>query len=215
MQTRNALDIALQLYRQPALARNVRRESLPPRVLSVIKIAAGSEEEIVLPADHKPEDMQEIKEAAIFFLQNCLFQSGGDSYRVLGVDHDASAEQMLAHKRWLLKWLHPDRNRNTWEAAYLQRVLTAWQVITGSSTIPEYMPPSEGIKHGSHKRSPRYHRYKFSRYDMAPFKLARILRKGAIIFGLSFVMFFAFRQSNSSALTNVIKFLAPPEQEQW
>ena len=91
MQTRNALDIALQVYRQPALVRQVRSSSLPPRVLSVIKIAAGSDEDLLLPAAHVPEKTQEIRDAAIFFLQNCLFQSGGDSYRVLGVEPGATA----------------------------------------------------------------------------------------------------------------------------
>ena len=216
MQTRNALDIALQLYRQPALARKVRRESLPPRVLSVIKIAAGSEEEIEQPAEHTPEEIREIREAAVFFLQNCLFQSGGDSYRVLGVERDASSEQMLAHKRWLLKWLHPDRNRNAWEAAYLQRVLAAWQAITGGETAQESTAPAEGLRRGHRKNSSRYQRYRFSHSDAAPFRPRRVFRKKtALIFGLSFAVFLAFHQSIGSALSSVIGFLAPLGQQQW
>ena len=210
MLERNALDIALELYRQPTLARKVRREGLPPRVLSVIKIAAGSEEELEMPAGHSSEETREIREAAIFFLQNCLFQSGGDNYRVLGVEHDATIEQMRLHKRWLLKWLHPDLNGNKWEAAYLQRVLAAWQEITGSLPIPESTASLEGLKHGPRRSPPRYYRFRFSNYDAAPFMLRRILRKCAIIFALAFVVLLVFRQSHGTALANFFQNLIYP-----
>jgi hypothetical protein len=215
MQTRNALDIALQLYRQPALAQKVRRDGLPPRVLSVIKIAAGSEEEIETPFEHTPEELQEIREAAIFFLQNCLFQSGGDSYRVLGVRPDAAVSEMLVHKRWLLKWLHPDVNRNKWEAVYLQRVLTAWEEIAGSASTRETAPPSEGLMQAPRKRAWRYRRHRFASHHTKPFRRGRFFRQGSIVFGLSFVVFLAFRQPVGFALTNMIHFLGPLGQKQW
>lgn len=215
MQTRNALDIALQLYRQPALAHKVRRDSLPPRMLSVIKIAAGSEEEIETPSEHTPEELQEMREAAIFFLQNCLFQSGDDSYRVLGVRPDAAIGEMLAHKRWLLKWLHPDVNRNKWEAAYLQRVLTAWDEITGGTSTRETAPPSEGLMQAPRKRAWRYRRHRFASHNTLQFWRGRFFRQGAIVLGLSFVVFLAFRQPGGFALTNMIHFLGPLGQKQW
>jgi hypothetical protein len=215
MQTRNALDIALQLYRQPALAHKVRRDGLPPRVLSVIKIAAGSEEEIETPSEHTPEELQEMREATIFFLQNCLFQSGGDSHRVLGVRPDAAIGEILAHKRWLLKWLHPDVNRNKWEAAYLQRVLTAWEEITGSTSTRETAPPSEGLMQASRKRVWRYRRHRFASHNTLSFWRGRFFRQGAIVLGLSFVVFLAFRQPGDVALTNMIHFLGPLGQKRW
>jgi hypothetical protein len=215
MQTRNALDIALQLYRQPALAHKVRRDGLPSRVLSVIKIAAGSEEEIETPFEHTPEELQEIREAAIFFLQNCLFQSGDNSYRVLGVRPDAAISEMLVHKRWLLKWLHPDVNRNKWEAVYLQRVLTAWEEVTRSVSTRETAPPSEGLMQAPRKRAWRYRRHRFASHNTMPLRHGRIFRQGAIVLGLSFVVFLAFRQPGGFALTNMIHFLGPLGQKQW
>lgn len=215
MQPRNALDIALQLYRQPALAHKVRRDGLPPRVLSVIKIAAGSEEEIETPSEHTPEELQEMREAAIFFLQNCLFQSGDDSHRVLGVRPDAAIGEMLLHKRWLLKWLHPDVNRNKWESAYLQRVLTAWEEITGGTSTRESSWPSEGLMQASRKRAWRYHRHRYASHNTLPFWRGRFFRQGAIVLGFSFVVFLAFRQPGGFALTNMIHFLGPLGQKQW
>ena len=215
MQTCDALDIALQLYRQPALTHKVRRDGLPPRVLSVIKIAAGSEEEIETPFEHTPEELQEIREAAIFFLQNCLFQSGGDSYRVLGVRPGAAIDEILAHKRWLLKWLHPDLNRNKWEAAYLQRVLTAWEKVTRSASTRETAPPSEGLMQAPRKRAWRHRRHRFASHNTMPLRRGRFLRLGAIVLGLSFAVFLAFRQPGGMALTSMLHFPGSMGQDQW
>jgi hypothetical protein len=32
--------------------------------------------------------------------------------------------------RWLLEWLHPDRNHNSWDAVYAERVLKAWREVS-------------------------------------------------------------------------------------
>ena len=202
MPTLNALDIALKLYRQPALARKVRRNGLPPRMLSVIKIAAGSEEELVMHVDHTPEESREIREAAIFFLHNSLFQFGSDNYRVLGVEQGATVEQMREHKRWLLKWLHPDLNRNKWESNYLHRVLAAWQEIAGGASALEPRPLPDELRQGPRRSPSKYYRHRFPNYNAAPFKLGRIIRKTAIIFVLSFVVFLTLRQFHGGALTN-------------
>ena len=144
MQTRNALDIALQLTGNRRWRTRCAAMACHPGCWR-IEIAAGSEEEIETPAEHTPEETQEIREAAIFFLQNCLFQAGDDSYRVLGVRPDAAVGEIRLHKRWLLKWLHPDVNRNKWEAVYLQRVLTAWNEIAVSASTAGTLPPPEGL----------------------------------------------------------------------
>jgi hypothetical protein len=215
MQTLNALDIALQLYRQPALARKVRRNGLPPRVLSVIKIAAGSEEELAVPVDHTPGEIREIREAAIFFLQNCLFQAGGDSHRVLGVEPGAPVAEIRQHKRWLLKWLHPDLNRNTWEAIYLQRVLAAWNDIACDATTPETPPAPEGLVRGQRRARPRYYRHRSMGHHVVPHEPSRMFRGVVVIFTLSAVLFFAFRQFNGNAFTGLIQLPVLPGYTSW
>ena len=43
--------------------------------------------------------------------------------------------------RWLLQWLHPDRNNNSWDAVYAERVLKAWREVSasdGSAAKPSY-----------------------------------------------------------------------------
>ena len=209
MQTRNALDIALQVYRQPALVRQVRSNSLPPRVLSVIKIAAGSDEDLQLPAVHVPEKTQEIRDAAIFFLQNCLFQSGGGSYRVLGVEPGASVDEIRLHKRWLLKWLHPDLNRNTWEAVYLQRVLAAWQDIGEDPKLAAPPAVSPGFTSDQGQRPPRHYRRRLPRHLKASSEPRHLVRKTAAIVMLSLIGFLAFRLFNGNQVTGMFQLLAP------
>jgi hypothetical protein len=215
MQTLNALDIALQLYRQPALARRVQRNGLPPRVLSLIKIAAGSEEELALPVAHTPGEIREIREAAIFFLQNCLFQAGGDSYRVLGVEHGAPIEEIRRHKRWLLKWLHPDLNRNTWEAAYLQRVLAAWNDIAGDATMPETLPAPEALMRGQRRARPRYYRHRSTGHNAVHFESGCMLRRVVVVFTLSAAVFLAFRQFNGNPFAGLIQLPVLPGYTSW
>jgi hypothetical protein len=68
-----------------------------------------------------------MREAAVFYVQQVLFAPGADSYRVLGVDSDADDDRIKEHYRWLVRWLHPDRNPDAWEAIYADRVNRAWQ----------------------------------------------------------------------------------------
>ena len=71
-------------------------------------------------------------EAARFYLQQALFRPEADSYRVLGIDPGASRATARNHMRWLLEWLHPDRNNNSWDAVYAERVLKAWREVSAS-----------------------------------------------------------------------------------
>ena len=73
-----------------------------------------------------------------------LFRSrpGADCYRVLGIKPAASRATARDHMRWLLEWLHPDRNNNSWDAVYAERVLKAWREVSASkgSTAKPSLP---------------------------------------------------------------------------
>jgi hypothetical protein len=65
-----------------------------------------------------------------------LFRQDADCYRILGIEPTASRATARNHMRWLLEWLHPDRNNNQWDAVYAERVLRAWREVSASqSTI--------------------------------------------------------------------------------
>ncbi|HEY9147029.1 MAG TPA: J domain-containing protein, partial [Thiobacillus sp.] len=124
---RQALDQALAFWRAPALLANARHRPLPDDVLDVVRIAAGDSNAAGQGAEATGADPGELTEAAAFYLQQLLFAPGTDSYRVLGVNPGADDARIKEHYRWLVRWLHPDRNPDEWEALYADRVNRAWQ----------------------------------------------------------------------------------------
>lgn len=122
-----ALELALALLRAPALAAQVRERPLPADVLTLIRIAAGDDATLAKAAAASGEAPQRLVEAALLFLQQALFTDDADSYRLLGVPATASPEILKQHHRWLVRWLHPDRQTDDWQAAYMNHVNQAWQ----------------------------------------------------------------------------------------
>jgi hypothetical protein len=117
-----AINLALDLYRKPARARSLNRRDVPEGMLMLIRIAAAADEEIGALVDDAAIAKQPVKAAAIFYLQQLLMQADGDDFRQLGLRRGATLQDLKDHKRQLLKWLHPDRNKNAWEQVLFQRV---------------------------------------------------------------------------------------------
>ncbi len=122
-----ALLQALALYRAPRSRRPTAEERLPEGILKLLRIVAGEEQASIQSQEACGESREDIREAAAFYIQQVMFAPDSDSYRVLGVDADAGDEQIKEHYRWLTRWLHPDRNRDPWEAVFADRVNQAWQ----------------------------------------------------------------------------------------
>lgn len=120
----SAVDAALAYLRDP-LVHAV--PPLPEDVGPLLRIAAAEPGEIERAARATGEAPARLREAASLFLQCALFVDEDDSYRTLGVRPDASHARLREHHRWLVRWLHPDRNPDSWEATYLYRVNRAWQ----------------------------------------------------------------------------------------
>lgn len=125
MGKRQAIDVALAIYRRPSMVRATQEAPLPEGMLTVIRIAAGVEVEAGIISLERARNAEEAREAAVFFLQQVLFRPYSTNYSLLGLTADANVEQVREHKRWLLKWLHPDRNHNRWESMQFQRVVKA------------------------------------------------------------------------------------------
>lgn len=123
----SAIEQALALLRAPALLPSVRQRPLPEDLPQLFRLAAGDEEALAQIEAATGEARPRLAEAATFYLQQVLFAPGADHYRTLGVAAGASDEQIRQHYRLLLRWLHPDRNRDEWDAVYADRVNRAWQ----------------------------------------------------------------------------------------
>lgn len=135
-----AIEIALEIYRKPAQARTLHRHAVPSGMLNVIKVAAGTDEEIKALVDDKTAGSMPVKEAAVFYLQQVLMNADGDDFRQLGLRRGASLQDVKDHKRWLLKWLHPDRNGSPWEQVLFGRVKAAADRLEGAIRQGDEVP---------------------------------------------------------------------------
>ena len=131
-------DLVMGLFREPGLISELRERALPDDVALLIRIAAGESAAIENAAESAGEPADVLVEASVFFLQQILFAPGADSYRVLGVAADAPQDQLRENYRWLMKWLHPDRNQDGWETVYADRVNIAWQDLKTIQRRAEY-----------------------------------------------------------------------------
>ena len=141
MTQRHVIELALDLTRMPALARGSGLPTLPPNIIELMRIAAAAPESCELAVAATGEPAPVVIEAARFYLQTALFRPEADCYRILGIEPSASRATARSHMRWLLQWLHPDRNRNSWDAVYAERVLKAWREVSasdGSVVKPSY-----------------------------------------------------------------------------
>jgi hypothetical protein len=133
MAQRHVIELALDLARMPALARSSGAPAPPPDIIEIMRIAAGSPEACEAAVAKTGEPTAVVIEAARFYLQSVLFRPEADCYRVLGIEPTASRTTARTHMRWLLQWLHPDRNNNSWDAVYAERVLKAWREVSATN----------------------------------------------------------------------------------
>jgi hypothetical protein len=158
MRAEPAIVEALDLFKQPAKARSMHRHQLPPDMLTVIKIAAGDQQTTEAWVESCGEKSEVLRQAASFFLQQTIAKSGHDGLRTLGLSIEATKDDIRLHKRWLLKWLHPDRNTSKWETNLFHRVSSVAQtlemaeidvIIAKRAVTPSALKPP---KHGHQKR---------------------------------------------------------------
>jgi hypothetical protein len=139
MEQGHVIEFALDLARMPALARSSVALAIPPNILELIRIAAACPEACEAAVARTGEPAPVLIDAARFYLQQVLFRPEADCYRILGIESAASRETARNHMRWLLEWLHPDRNNNSWDAVYAERVLKAWREVStyhGHASVP-------------------------------------------------------------------------------
>lgn len=125
----DAVDLMLGVFRSPGRSAVLRTRELPDGVLDVIRIAAGDEQAIAAARASTALDQADLGTAAGLLLQNLFFFDGADSYRTLGVRADADPAQIKRHYRWLVRWLHPDRNPESMHGVFVDRINCAWNSI--------------------------------------------------------------------------------------
>jgi hypothetical protein len=121
-----ALRTAIVLVYLPSLVRKIRSEPLPEGVVLLLRIASGDPEAEHQAAALCGRTVNEIRDAAVFFIEQVLLHPNADSYRVLGANPLATNHELRRNMVLLLKWLHPDLNRQNERSICARRVTTAW-----------------------------------------------------------------------------------------
>jgi hypothetical protein len=143
----HVINLALDLARMPILARSSVVPPLPPNIIELMRIAAAAPEACQAAVAQTGEPRHVVIESARFYLQQILFRADADCYRILGIQPAAPRATAREHMRWLLEWLHPDRNNNSWDAVYAERVLKAWREVAAANESAAR--PSLGLAHVS------------------------------------------------------------------
>jgi hypothetical protein len=134
---KHAIDRALEASRQPRQLVRSMPTQLPTDMLEVIKCAAGDEATLVRLAEERLISEQSVREAARVYLQHIVTHANGSDRLALALPHGASQDDIREHKRWMLKWLHPDRNPSSWETKLFYRVKDAsTRLESGTSVEP-------------------------------------------------------------------------------
>lgn len=124
-----AFRVAIDLFHSPERVRALRAMPLPGDVADVLRVAAGEHEVVKRAADVTGRSEKTIEEAAIFFIEQLLLYPGADSYRVLGLPHTATHEELRLNMALLLRWLHPDRDAGGEHTVFVSRVTEAWDTL--------------------------------------------------------------------------------------
>jgi hypothetical protein len=121
-----ALKLAIDLLHLPTQVRSVRSAPLPVDVRVLLRIAAGDEEVISQAVESAGRSRDVVREAAAFFIEQILLYPGADSYRVLGSTSEAPYRELRHNMALLLRWLHPDSDRQEQRVVFAARVTRAW-----------------------------------------------------------------------------------------
>jgi hypothetical protein len=161
MQGQPAMAVAIEAYRNPSRLLRKGSAPFPDDMLSVIKVVAGDEKTIETSAMRYGIDAVAIQEMARNYVIKQLLDPKATGLRLLGLNPGAEAQNLRDHKRWLLKWLHPDRNPSAWEQAYFNRISTLNEAELLAEVVPVEPLPKSRPRHRSHHRGhPVMHRPK-------------------------------------------------------
>jgi hypothetical protein len=153
---RRAVETVCMLLRQPALLRNVLGHDIPTDILVLLKIVAGRQDVLDSITREHELSASEVLAVTKLYLQGILISAGNNDRRMLCLPSNAKAADVQEHKKWLLKWLHPDRNPDSWESALFVKVNSAAARLLANKNFDsdlQHQPPiHEKNKHAKFRR---------------------------------------------------------------
>ncbi len=160
MEKPSALLAALAITHTPLKVRAQHNAPLPDGVVLLLKVASGDTNAISQAQALTERTAPVLRTAAGFFIEQILLSQDSDSYRILGLNSDASSNELRSHMALLMKWLHPDvAGMNADEGAidrtiFINRVTSAWENLKTADRRKAYDKKLASAKHhvGLNKR---------------------------------------------------------------
>lgn len=121
-----AVRIAIDLMLIPSRVRALKKRLLPEDVALLLRIVVGDGEAMQKAIELTDKPPETVRAAAAFFIEQVLLDPECDSYRVLGVNNNATNAELRRNMAFLLRWLHPDVGQNAERAVFVGRVTSAW-----------------------------------------------------------------------------------------
>jgi hypothetical protein len=132
------LRTAIELHHLPSRVKSVRLERVPKDARFLLDIAVGDENAASQAAELTGRNASTIREAVEFFVEQIFLYPGADSYRILAAHPDASVSELRQNMALLLKWLHPDIDRQGRRAVLANRVIGAWHDLNSDARRAAY-----------------------------------------------------------------------------
>lgn len=131
-----ALKAAFELLLLPSQIRVVRGRPLPDGMAFLLRLAARDDDAEFSARCLTERPIEEIRQAAVFFIEQILFSSDAHRFRVLGFDSEVPLPQLRRHMALLLKWLHPDTGGGAHRSTMALRVIEAWNDVKRAPQLP-------------------------------------------------------------------------------
>ncbi len=193
---KRAIDVAVAVYKQPSQFSVPRIGNYPSCMLDIVKTAAGDEETINLISKDLNMPREAVIEICKFYLRKLLTAGDNDPFRMLALDRGATADNIKDHKRWLLKWLHPDRNSSKWESALFLMIGNAALQLEESKSEKEIstLPAARTNR----RRSSQTTLWKHSRRRKRKFSTLKLLKPFILAVGIGLVAVYVVTSALSS-----------------
>lgn len=139
----DSLSLALAVYQAPSQFPELLhgKADLPDGLEWLLRLAGGATPPagVTLPPFSTLED---VREAALFFIEQVLLTHDASHYRVLGVRPTATLDEIKEHHRLLMRLFHPDRRvlamADERKAAYATRINLAYTTLHQLTTRSAY-----------------------------------------------------------------------------
>ena len=141
------VSLALAFNRAPASHADLLHGIAPlPESLGVLlRLASGASPADVSPAIVPLASPNDLRIAALFFIEQVLLRHDANYFRMLGLNPGASLEQIKEHHRLLMRLFHPDRENqlgdagSEWKETHATRVNLAYNALRDADSRSRYL----------------------------------------------------------------------------